>query len=124
MVFILEIICQTKQNKKKIGAYVINLDEHTDIGTHWVALYVKNNGVTYFDSFGVEHIPNETKIFIDRTSSSPSHHKSLILNIIRIQAYDSITSCYFCIGFINSMFKGKTLNDYTNLFSPDDFLKK
>ena len=44
-------------NKIKDGAYVINLDEYSDIGTHWIALYVKNNSVTYFDSFGVEHIP-------------------------------------------------------------------
>ena len=44
--------------KIKDGAYVINLDEYSDIGTHWVALYVQiNNSVTYFDSFGVEHIP-------------------------------------------------------------------
>ena len=28
-------------NKIKDGAYVINLDEHSDIGTHWIALYVK-----------------------------------------------------------------------------------
>ena len=40
----------------KNGAYVINLDEYHDIGTHWVALYVNNKTVTYFDSFGVEHI--------------------------------------------------------------------
>ena len=46
-------------DKIKDGAYVINLDEYSDIGTHWVALYVDNNGVTYFDSFGVEHIPKE-----------------------------------------------------------------
>ena len=37
----------------KDGAYVINLDEYSDIGTHWVALYVHNNDVTYFDSFGL-----------------------------------------------------------------------
>ena len=43
--------------KIKDGAYIINLDEYSDIGTHWVALYVQNNDVTYFDSFGVEHIP-------------------------------------------------------------------
>ena len=43
----------------KKGAYVINLDEYTDIGTHWIALYVKTNEVIYFDSFGVEHIPKE-----------------------------------------------------------------
>ena len=47
--------------KIKDGAYVINLDEYSDIGTHWVALYVQNNNVTYFDSFGVEHIPKEIK---------------------------------------------------------------
>ena len=38
--------------KIKDGAYVINLDECSDIGTHWVALYVHNDDVTYFDSFG------------------------------------------------------------------------
>ena len=36
------------------GVYVINLDEYSDIETHWIALYVQNNDVTYFDSFGVE----------------------------------------------------------------------
>ena len=45
--------------KIKDGAYVINLDEYSDIGTHWVTLYINTNDVTYFDSFGVEHIPKE-----------------------------------------------------------------
>ena len=40
-------------NKIKDGAYVINLDEYSDIGTHGIALYELNNNVTYFDSFGV-----------------------------------------------------------------------
>ena len=44
-------------DKIKDGAYIINLDEYSDVGTHWVSLYLSNNGVTYFDSFGVEHIP-------------------------------------------------------------------
>ena len=44
-------------SKIKDGAYIINLDEYSDIGTHWVALWVDNNDVTYFNSFGVEHIP-------------------------------------------------------------------
>ena len=88
------------------GAYVINLDEYHDIGTHWVALYVYNKTVKYFDSFGVEHII-----------------KKIITNIYRIQAYDSIMCGYFCIGFINFMFNGKSLTDYTNLFSPSNFKK-
>ena len=104
-------------NSIKSGAYVINIDEYHDIGTHWVALYVNNKIVTYFDSFGVEHIPKEIMKFIV--------HKKIITNIYRIQAaYDSITCGYFCIGFINSMFNGKSLTDYTNLFSPNDLKKK
>ena len=65
-------------NKTKDEAYVINLDEYYDIGTHWVALYVKKNNVTYFDGFGVEHIPKEIKIF--------SKNKNIKTNIFRIQA--------------------------------------
>ena len=48
----------------KNGAYVINLDEYADVGTHWIALYVSNNKVIYFDSFGVEHVPKEIMHFI------------------------------------------------------------
>ena len=97
----------------KDGAYVINLDEYSDIGTHWVALYVNNNDVTYFGSFGVEHIPKEIKTFID--------NKNVTTNIFRIQAYDSIMCGCFCIGFIDFMLAGKTLTEFTNLFSPNNF---
>ena len=61
------------------GAYVINLDDYSDIGTHWIVSYVNNKTVTCFDSFGVEHIPKEIKIFIN--------NKNIISNIFRIQAY-------------------------------------
>ena len=67
----------------KDGACVINLDENSDIGTHWVALYV-HNYVLYFNSFGVEHIPKEIKEFID--------NKNIKTNIFRTQAYDSYDS--------------------------------
>ena len=99
----------------KNGAYVINLDEYRDIGTHWVALYVNNKTVTYFDSFGVEHISTEIIKFIG--------NKNIITNIYRIQTYDSIMCGYFCIGFINFMFNGNSFTDYTNLFSPNDLKK-
>ena len=45
--------------KIKHGAYVINLDEYEDTGTHCIALFCKKNEIVYFDSFGVEHIPEE-----------------------------------------------------------------
>ena len=73
----------------KDGAYVINLDEYSDTGTHWISLYPQNDIVTYFDSFGVEHIPEEIQTFIG--------NKNIITNIFRIQAYDSIMCGFFCI---------------------------
>ena len=102
-------------SKIKDGEYIINLDKYSDIGTHWVALWVNNNNITYFDSFGVEHIPKEIIKFIE--------NRNIKTNIFRIQAYDSIMCGYFCIAFIDFMFKGKSLTDYTNIFSPNDFKK-
>ena len=101
-------------NKIKKGAYVINLDEYENTGTYWVSLFVKPKYTVYFDSFGIEHIPKEINKFINNDIKS---------NIFRIQAYDSIMCGYFCIEFINYMLKGKTLLDYINLFSPNDFKK-
>ena len=43
--------------KIKDGPYVINLDEYADVGTHWIALFCNRSEIVYFDSFGVEHIP-------------------------------------------------------------------
>ena len=97
------------------GAYVINLDEHKDNGTCWVALFCKKNGTVCFDSFGVEHMPEEIKKFIG--------NKNIKANIYRVQATNSVMCGYFCIGFIDFMLAGKTLIDYTNLFSPYDFNK-
>ena len=102
-------------NKMKKGAYVINLDENKNMGTHWITLFVKTNEGIYFDSFGIEPIPSEINEFIG--------NKNIKSNIFRIQAYDSIMCGYFCIEFINYMLEDKTLLYYTNLFSPNDFKK-
>ena len=86
----------------KDGAYVINLDEYSYIGTHWIALYVSNNNVTYFDGFGVEHIPKEIKTFINKST--------IVTSIFRIQAYNSIMCGYFCMGFNDLFFFRKDFN--------------
>ena len=62
-----------------------------------------------------EHIPKEISKFIGNKNSTT--------NIYRIQVYDSIICGYFCIGFIDFMLKGKSLLDYTNLFSPNEYNK-
>ena len=68
----------SRNNLSKIndGAYIINLDEYESIGTHWIAFYVNAENVTYFDSFGVDHIPNEIKKFI--------RNKNIMTNIYRM----------------------------------------
>ena len=63
-------------NKINDGAYIRNLDEYYDIGTPSITLYVLNNNVTYFDSFGVEHIPKDIKKFFKRST--------IVRNIFRI----------------------------------------
>ena len=48
----------------KDGAYVINLDEYAEVGTHWIALFCSRSEIVYINSFGVEHIPEEIKEFM------------------------------------------------------------
>ena len=99
--------------KIKDGAYVINLDEYSNIWTHWVASCMQNNDITYFDSLGIEHISKEIKGFIG--------NKNIKTNIFRMQAYGSMMCGYFCTGFIDFMLEGKTLTKFKNLFSPNNF---
>ena len=81
--------------------------------------FVKKNEIIYFDSFGVEYIPNEIKEFIEEFSGN----KNIKTNIFRVQENDSVMCGYFCIGFIDFMLAGKKLTDYTNLFSSHDLKK-
>ena len=99
----------------KDGAYIVNPDEYADVGTHEIALFSNRNEIVYFDSFGVEHIPEEIKEFVG--------NKNIKANIFRLQANNSKTCGYFCIGFIDFMLAGKKWTDFTNLFSPHDFVK-
>ena len=77
-------------SKIKDRTYVNNFDEHSDIGTHWVALWVDNNDVT----------PKDIQAFIN--------NKNITTNIFRIQAL--IMRGYFCIGFIDFMQCRKEFN--------------
>ena len=78
-------------------------------------MHVNDKNVTYFDSSRVEPISKEIKKFIG--------NKNIITNIYGVQAYDSIMCGYFCIVFIDFMLKGKSLLEYTNLFSRNDYEK-
>ena len=101
--------------KIKDGAYVINLDEYADVGMHWIALFCNRSEIVYFDSFGVENVPEETKEFV--------RNKNITATIFRVQANNSVRCGYFCFEFIDFMLAGKKQTDFTSMFSPYDFEK-
>ena len=91
-------------------AYVTNLGENANIGTHWIALYSSNNKITYFDNFGAEHMSNEIKEFVKRST--------ITTNSFRIQIY--VSKCVDIIGVIRLTLKLST-RYFTKLFSPNNF---
>ena len=101
--------------KIKDGDYIINPDEYANVGIDWIALFCSRNEIVCFDSFSVEHVPEEIKEF--------NWNKNMKANIFRIQANDSVMCGCFCIGFIDFMLAGKKLTDFRNLLSPYDFEK-
>ena len=78
---------------------IINLVKYLDNGTHWAALFCKRREIVYFDSFGVEHVPEEIKECIG--------NKNIKANTFRVQANNSMMCGYFCMGFIGFMLGGK-----------------
>ena len=90
--------------KIKDGTYVINLDEYADVGTHWIDLFCNKNEIIYFDSFGVEHVPEEIERFV--------RNKNIINNIFRVQANNSVMCGHFCIGIFDFKLAGKKLTDF------------
>ena len=82
-------------------------------GTHWVSLFIDNNLALYFDYFGTGYIPQEVLNKI--------RDKSITHNIFRIQANKSVMCGFYCMAFIEYMLSRKTLLDYTNSFSPNDY---
>ena len=88
-------------NKRKDGAYVINLDKYVDIGAYLITLYSHGNTEIYFGSFGVEDIPKAIKKIIDKNRIQEYMN-------YRIQAYNTVKCRYFCIRFIVFMLQGKS----------------
>ena len=90
----------------------MNLDEHKSIRTHWIALYPNSDNITYFDSFGVEYI-------------SKVHTQQKYQNKYLWNARKWLNNIWiFLLGLLVFMLKGKSLIDYTNLFSPIQYEKK
>ena len=75
----------------KYGVYVINLNDNGTNGTHYVSLFIERNPAVYFDSFGIEYIPQEIL--------NKGKDKLITHNIFRIKDNDSIMCRFYCIAF-------------------------
>ena len=99
-------------DKIKNGTYVINLDEYSDIGTHWIAFYEMN--------LELDMSQNKFKtLLVIKILRDLRSQK----NIFGIKTYDSVMSGYFCVGFFDFVLKGKSVTNFTNIFSQNDLLK-
>ena len=78
-----------------------------------MAIFVNDDHTVYFDSFGVEHLPQEVGHFL--------REKETEANVFRVQPAKSVLCGYYCRKFLDYMFDRKSLVDYTSLFSPTDF---
>ena len=99
----------------KDRAYVTNLDDRQSKITDWVSLFIDRNTAVYLDSFGTEYTPQDV---LNKIKGKFISH-----NIFRIQSHDSIMCGLHCIAFIDYMIAGKTLSNYINFFSPNDYQK-
>ena len=69
-----------------------NVDDKNSKGTHWASLFIDKNTAAYFDSFGIEYIPQE---LLNKIRDKPITH-----NIFRIQENESVMCGFYCIAFI------------------------
>ena len=109
------VFSRNNLSRVKDGAYIINLHDKNSKGTCWFSLFIDKNLAVCFDSFETEYIPQEVLNKI--------RDGSIGYNIFRIPDNESIICVFLCNSFIEYMLVGKTLSDYTNYFSPNDYEK-
>ena len=79
--------------------YVINIDDKKSKGVHWISSFIDRNTAVYFDSFGIEYIPQEVLNKIK--------NESITHNIFRVQDHNFIMCGFYCIAFIEYITAGK-----------------
>lgn len=72
---------------------IVNLDNSTGPGTHWVAYHKINSNSIYFDSFGNLQPPTQIKNYLKG---------NIRYNYDSEQHYDSIICGHLCLKFLYS----------------------
>ena len=101
---------ESSPHNHKQALFIYNLEPSYMSGSHWVATYVKNGIINYFDSFGMppfQEIVNHAK----RKNMTLLHQSDQIQNLMT-------TTCgYFCLYFLNEMSKGRSYYDLLKVFN-------
>ena len=101
---------ESSPHNHKQALFIYNLEPSYMSGSHWVATYVKNGIINYFDSFGMppfQEIVNHAK----RKNMTLLHQSDQIQNLLT-------TTCgYFCLYFLNEMSKGRSYYDLLKVFN-------
>ena len=100
----------------KQALFIYNLEPAYMSGSHWVATYVKDNVINYFDSFGMPP-------FQEMVNHAKKKNLTLLHQNNQIQNMQTTTCGYFCLYFLNEMNKGKTYFDLLQMFDTNDTMK-
>ena len=95
-------ILPKKPKKKECG--ILNLDDTTGSGTHWIAWYKNGTEKKYFDSYGLQP-PNELVDYL---------HSPILYNTERVQPYDQVFCGHLCLYVLKQLGGGQHLQDIIN----------
>ena len=96
----------------QLGLFIYNLEPAYMSGSHWVATYVRDKVINYFDSFGMPPF-QEMVDHAEKKNLTLLHQNSQIQNLL------SSTCGYFCLYFLNEMHRGNDYFDLLQVFDVD-----
>ena len=76
---------------------IVNLDDATGPGTHWVAYAKRNNRVMYFDSFGNLRPPKELVRYFENDAMVIEYNRT------SYQTYDQSFCGQMCLRFLQTV---------------------
>ena len=101
---------ETIPHGHKQSLFIYNLEPSYMSGSHWVATYVKDKVINYFDSFGMPP-------FQEIVNHAKKKNLTLLHQNNQIQSINSTTCGYFCLFFLNEMNKGNSYSDLIDVFN-------
>ena len=95
---------------------VMNYDAHGQQGSHWVCIYVDENGFgNYFDSYGLPPLAREFLDYLNTKTTKWTWNKNTL------QCQDCVTCGEYCCAYLISRYSGFSNQDFTNLFTNNGY---